>query len=150
MSSNASSIHSAVLAWYGEPDGDRQDFSCMIKWQQQLDSVVKQVFMVVYRHFGPKTLRHQCRTVRKTYRHWCWSVQTDRYRQCWRAGHIGTNMLQIFTGVSIIMRWHHLWQPLYSSPCCRQHTAHEQTTHEAISADDIQRTGSHVAWPLFY
>ena len=52
MSSNASSIHSAVLAWYGEPDGDRQDFSCMIKWQQQLDSVVKQVFMVVYRHFG--------------------------------------------------------------------------------------------------
>ena len=23
------------------------------------------------RHFWPKTLQHQCRTVRKTYRHWC-------------------------------------------------------------------------------
>ena len=47
------------------------------------------------RHFGPKTLRHQCRTVRKTYRHWCRSVQTLRHRRCrsvWTLRHRpGTN-----------------------------------------------------------
>jgi len=31
------------------------------------------------RHFGPKTFRHWCRSVRKTLRHWCRSVQTLRH-----------------------------------------------------------------------
>ena len=31
------------------------------------------------RHFGPKTLRHWCRSVRKTLRHWCRSVRTLRH-----------------------------------------------------------------------
>jgi len=48
------------------------------------------------RHFGPKTLRHQCRTVRETYRHWCRSVQTLRhlwYRSVWTHRHrLATNI----------------------------------------------------------
>ena len=31
------------------------------------------------RHFGPKTLRHWCRSVRKTFRHRCRSVRTLRH-----------------------------------------------------------------------
>jgi len=46
-------------------------------------------------HFGPKTLRHQCRTVHKTYRHLCRSVQTLRHSRCrsvWTLRHRpGTN-----------------------------------------------------------
>jgi len=33
--------------------------------------------MLVYRHFGPKTLRHQCLSVRKTYRHWYQCLDTS-------------------------------------------------------------------------
>jgi len=48
------------------------------------------------------------------------------------------------------VRWHHLWQPSHSSPCCRQRTLHEQTTHKSISADHRELTGCHDAWPPFY
>jgi len=61
----------------------------------------------VYRHFGPETLRHQCRSVRKTYRHWYQTVQTLRHRRCgsvWTLRHRRVTVLQILTGESVIYK----------------------------------------------
>jgi len=70
-------------------------FTVLIGWVGD----VQTLWSLDPRQFGPKTLRHQCRTVRKTYRHWCCSVQTHWHR---RVTNINRRQHYSYSGISII------------------------------------------------